>query len=290
MERTPMKTQTFWKQQCRNTRRGIMIPLIGFSLVVLFSVVAFVSDIGNVIVVRTTLGAAADAAALAGAGALAESYNLPDIKPIAVQYGLDNVPENYGEVLDESNVTFGIWDAGTKTFTPTVSSPNAVRVVVERKHSRNNAVPYFFAKVMGFDDTEISSSAIAVGANSTSTSLDDRPKSVYVTSTKDLSNVVLQFTDGTTQKFEGLHGYTGNFEGTGVHDGKEIACVWIKSGCNESGEGPGFGERVDYPGDGFTVHGANQAQGCRPHVTATFAATGVEFEDSGAPSPVRLVQ
>lgn len=39
---------------------------------------------------------------------------------------------------------------------------------------------------------------------------------VYVTSTKKLSNVVLHFEDGTHQKFDDLSGgYTGNFAGTG---------------------------------------------------------------------------
>ena len=144
--------------------------------------------------------------------------------------------------------------------------------------------------MLGFDSTEISEEAIAVGANSTSTSFIERPQSVYVTSTKDLSNVVLGFTDGTTQKFDGLTGYSNTFEGTGENENKEIATVWIKSGCNHSDDGPGYGERIDYPNDGFTVHGENKAKGCTPHVTATFAATGVEFVESGAPSPVRLVQ
>jgi hypothetical protein len=43
-------------------------------------------------------------------------------------------------------------------------------------------------------------------------------------------------------------------------------------------------------GDETTIHGQNQAKGCTPHVTATFQATGVQFESSGSASPVRLVQ
>ena len=44
--------------------------------------------------------------------------------------------------------------------------------------------------------------------------------SVNVSSTKDLSNVVLKFFDETTQKYEGLSGNTGVFSGTGTHAGK----------------------------------------------------------------------
>jgi hypothetical protein len=63
---------------------------------------------------------------------------------------------------------------------------------------------------------------------------------VEVTSTKDLSNVVLGFSDGTTQKIEGLSAPTGTFGG-----GKTITRIWVKSGCNDSGEGPGYGERFE---------------------------------------------
>jgi len=72
-----------------------------------------------------------------------------------------------------------------------------------------------------------------------------RSNDVYVVSTKDLSNVVLQFSDGTTQKFDGLTGKTGTFKGTGYNANKRIARCWVKSGCNSSGEGPGYGERFE---------------------------------------------
>jgi hypothetical protein len=290
-----MKTQLRRPIGKRHSRNGVMVALVGFMLVVIFGTIAFVADLGNVIVVRTTLGASADAAALAGAGAMAQSYSLDEVRPIAVQFGLANVPENYGTVLDQSNVTFGIWDPQTHTFTPNITDPNAVKVVVERTAARDNEVPYFFAKIFGFGSTEVSAEAIAVGANSTTTPLNYH-RTVYVTSTKDLSNVVLdfgpdEFGNPRHQKFDGLSGYTGNFEGTGDYEDLDIVGVWIKSGCNASGDGPGYGEHISNPGDGFTKHGNNKSKGCTPHVTATFeTAPGVEFTDSGASSPVRLVK
>lgn len=72
-----------------------------------------------------------------------------------------------------------------------------------------------------------------------------RGDDVYVVSTKDLSNVVLQFSDGTTQRFEGLKGKTGAFRGTGSNANKRIDRCWVKSGCNDSGEEPGYGERFE---------------------------------------------
>ncbi|MFY0673789.1 MAG: T9SS type A sorting domain-containing protein [Bacteroidia bacterium] len=70
-------------------------------------------------------------------------------------------------------------------------------------------------------------------------------ESVYVCSSKDLSNVVLKFSDGTEYKFDNLSvGKCHTFSGNGSNAGKEIVGVWIKSGCNSSNDGPGYGEYV----------------------------------------------
>jgi hypothetical protein len=66
------------------------------------------------------------------------------------------------------------------------------------------------------------------------------------TSSKDLSNVVLKFCDGKVQKFDGLSGRKGTFFGTGSFSGQAIAGVWVKSGCNASGDGPGYGKWFEY--------------------------------------------
>ena len=81
---------------------------------------------------------------------------------------------------------------------------------------------------------------------------------VTAQSTKDLSNVVLLFSDCSTQKFDGLNGYSRTFSGTGSNAGKTVVGVWIKSGSNKSGDGPGYGEYVGRAlklkaGESFTV-------------------------------------
>jgi hypothetical protein len=86
-------------------------------------------------------------------------------------------------------------------------------------------------------------------------------QSVTVNSTKDLSNVVVKFHDNTTQKFDNLSGYTGTFAGTGANQGKCIVGVWIKSGCNMSNDGPGYGEWV--PNTNYNGQ-CNQNQPCGP--------------------------
>ena len=66
--------------------------------------------------------------------------------------------------------------------------------------------------------------------------------SVDVQSNKDLSNVVLLFADGTTERHEGLDGFAQSFSATGDNVGKVLTGIWVKSGCNHSGDGPGYGE------------------------------------------------
>ena len=67
-------------------------------------------------------------------------------------------------------------------------------------------------------------------------------KSVTAISTKDLSNVVITFCDGTTdKKFDGLSSPVGTFS----FGGKQLSGVYVKSGCNHSGDGPGYGEHFE---------------------------------------------
>ncbi|QDT66119.1 Tad domain-containing protein [Calycomorphotria hydatis] len=72
---------------------------------------------------------------------------------------------------------------------------------------------------------------------------------IYAVSSKELSNVVLEFTDGTHQKHDSLDQnprYEDSFAGTGYNEGKTIKRCWIKSGQNFSDDGPGYGERFTY--------------------------------------------
>ncbi len=72
---------------------------------------------------------------------------------------------------------------------------------------------------------------------------------IDVSTCKDLSNVVLELEDGSRQRYEGLKGYENTFAGSGQNNGKVVVGVWVKSGANHSGDGPGYGERFDAPED-----------------------------------------
>lgn len=101
--------------------------------------------------------------------------------------------------------------------------------------------------------------------------------SVYIEATKDLSNVVLEFADGTSYKFDGLNqGKTGTFAGIGSNAGKEIVGVWVKSGCNQSGDGPGYGERFDAPDTGASSV-AIRFDDTNTNVKAYFKLSGLQY-------------
>lgn len=86
----------------------------------------------------------------------------------------------------------------------------------------------------------------------------DGGTSVLVTSTKELSNVVLLFCDMSMEKVEVFVGdrrqelvdglWTATVSGGGNKAGAEILAVYVKSGSEKSGEGPGFGRRIDFDG------------------------------------------
>lgn len=260
-------------------RRGAIVVLSAILLSVMMGWLAFSLDTGYIYVNRTTLQNAADSAAMAAVISLSPEIS-EDPVASAITYAQSNVPASYGEILASNDVQLGVWDPEARTFASTNENPNAVRVTCRRHQA-----PLMFARFLGHETIDIVASAVATGPVYNHQNYN----SVFVTSSKDLSNVVLGYEDGEHQKFDGLSGHSLTFEGTGEHSGKEIVTVWVKSGCNNSGDGPGYGERFDRPEDtNETLHGVS-AQGCRPHCTVTFEATGANFE-SGSEFAYRLVQ
>jgi hypothetical protein len=83
---------------------------------------------------------------------------------------------------------------------------------------------------------------------------------LHVDSCKELSNVVLEFADAEVYKYDGLKGHYGTF---GAGD-KEITGAWVKAGNNASGDGPGYGMRID-PDGSECDDGAGGAGGMGGH-------------------------
>lgn len=129
----------------------LMVPIL--------AMVAFAVDVGHIALERTRLQAAADAAALAAAVHLPN----PDrVNQAALEFAAWNDP-GAKRVLALSDVEIGVWDADTRTFTPTGPSPsaNAVRVTTRRSASNGNALKLIFAPILGRREIDVSTVAVA---------------------------------------------------------------------------------------------------------------------------------
>lgn len=84
--------------------------------------------------------------------------------------------------------------------------------------------------------------------------IDCETSTIIIESTKDISNIVYSI-DGEHQKIDDLEGYEYALDLEGIET------MWVKSGNNHSGDGPGYGQRfdldpgacaaVDRDGDGY---------------------------------------
>lgn len=101
------------------------------------------------------------------------------------------------------------------------------------------------------DESSVSPAALECprGGNTGPISVAFNCDRIVVETCKDLSNVVLEYEDGSRERYEDLSRKENEFTGSGENEGKVIVGVWVKAGANHSGDGPGHGERFDAPED-----------------------------------------
>lgn len=116
---------------------------------------------------ETQLQATADAAALAAIMSVDE----PGGDPIAQAnfYGGANMnPSHNGDVLVDADVTLGVWDFTTRTFTAGATPTNAVHVATRRATENDNPVGMNFLRILGLFGLntwwDVATEAVAVGA------------------------------------------------------------------------------------------------------------------------------
>jgi hypothetical protein len=131
-------------------------------MVALCAMASFAVDMGRVVVVKTQLRAAADAAALGAA-----RYVLADLAT-ARNAGISTAHANFADgspvILASSDIEFIRWDEDTRTYVPASSSvpANAVKVTVYRTTARGNPVKLPFAQLIGANTCNVTASAIAL--------------------------------------------------------------------------------------------------------------------------------
>jgi hypothetical protein len=125
-------------------------------MVLLMGFLAFGVDLGYILNTKTELQRATDAAALAGVSGFASG--LGDAHQQASDFLTANLVGGRSLKRNEFRIELGRWDPDTRTFLETLIEPSAVRVSAARRD-----VPLFFAKVFGFQSSEIDAISIASG-------------------------------------------------------------------------------------------------------------------------------
>jgi hypothetical protein len=134
----------------------VMFPAF---IMVAAGIASLAIDMGYLYGIRGKLQHTADAAVLA---AVSELPDEDDARATAVDLATKNMSvAEHGTVLAEADVVTGNWDADTRTFTPGEDPINAVQVVTRRSQANGNAAGLFFARILGFDEVDMETSAIA---------------------------------------------------------------------------------------------------------------------------------
>ena len=172
----PHRLVTQLMKPLRNSR-GAAAVMVALTLTVLLAMGAAAIDIGHALVARNELQNAADAAALAGARTLGIAYegmtpaqmatytltggDQAAIVAAAQTTSALNQAAAVNVAVNAADVQVGLWNSGTKTFTPTANQPRSVRVVTHRDGSANGPISTFLANVVGMSTVNVSAAATA---------------------------------------------------------------------------------------------------------------------------------
>jgi Flp pilus assembly protein TadG len=177
------------RQNMRFRRRGAIAVFAAFLVVILVGMVAFAVDTGYVVLTRTELQSAADAAALAGADPLMNAsvqYQMAGQNPQnakngyqgtilgnamasartqAKQFAANNSAGGVSSLtLNDSDIEFGFTDASynyTAYNSKSPVFPNTIKVTLRRDSTANGALGLFFAPVIGTSTVNVTATASA---------------------------------------------------------------------------------------------------------------------------------
>jgi Flp pilus assembly protein TadG len=134
----------------RARRRGVALVFVLISLPIILAFVSFAVDCGYILVVKTDLRNAVDAACLAGASGLRVSPT--EARTRAKAIAASNTVAGHALTLLDSDIQIGTWDATTRAFTLLTGSAesdgNALRVTGQLSTARGTAVGLFFRRLL----------------------------------------------------------------------------------------------------------------------------------------------
>jgi len=135
----------------RQSRSGHTLIFATFAISALAGMTSLAVDWGRVLVAKSELQAAADAAACAAVVKIGSGVNtaISEAKAAAAE----NQIENTSLTLLDSDIEFGIWDDDDRTFAVLSgadrATADAIRIRAVRTSARGNAVPLLFARMIG---------------------------------------------------------------------------------------------------------------------------------------------
>ncbi|MHC4294240.1 MAG: pilus assembly protein TadG-related protein [Planctomycetota bacterium] len=152
----------------KSRRKGLAYIWVVITLLIVIGFVGLAIDVGYALLVGHQLQNAADASALAGA--LLVQENIFDAQQLAVYVALHNKAGGKTVYLKINpwnplwgDMIVGFYKRSTRTFTPTVDSPNAVKIITRRtESSRSGPLELLFAPIFGVNDVNLRRSAIAM--------------------------------------------------------------------------------------------------------------------------------
>ena len=159
----------------RKDRRGNVLVLTAFLMIIMVGMLAFTLDLGYVYVSQSQLQRSADSAALAAALELIDNDALAgngtwdvseaSVRAKAEEYAGYNYVLAENPDLSEDDVTVGYienpFDPNWQMQTQNINMLNAVTVRVRRQANQNGEVPLFFARLLGHDKVSLQASATA---------------------------------------------------------------------------------------------------------------------------------
>ena len=130
-------------------QRGAAMPFVALATVAILGMTALAVDAGMLFTARSEAQRAADAAAMAGAGALiTQPQNAARAHAVATTYGEQNLVREELVQMEAEDITIDL-------------AQGRVTAVVRREASRGNAVTTWFARVLGTDEVDVDASAVA---------------------------------------------------------------------------------------------------------------------------------
>ncbi|HVB99784.1 MAG TPA: pilus assembly protein TadG-related protein [Candidatus Dormibacteraeota bacterium] len=152
----------------RGGERGVSLVMVALALVALLAAASLAIDLGMLYVARSQAQQAADAAALAGASALANSNCITALDGCVAGGSQETGATTQAEAAGAQNYVMGqranIHNSDVSFNYPNPQEPQ-ITVAVQRTVARGNAIPTLLARVFGVNTVNVVATATAEAVN-----------------------------------------------------------------------------------------------------------------------------